>query len=181
MQVDARLLHGGNGRFIEACAPADSQYEFIQARHELRGRGDKQHDKHGGKAQKRAPEHHVLEANIMFEAADQQNQRDGSSQDADNDDAGGGGEPDPQTRKRGNIQRRTQSKEERCKAEVRHEPAREGHPLQNPDDEARHHDGEGQPAAEHAALEHIVAARAWQRCGKPDVHEGNRESQSPSR
>ena len=47
---------------------------------------------------------------------------------------------------------------QRGESEVREQPTGERDPLQDPDDEAGHHDREADPAAEHPALKHIVAA-----------------------
>ena len=106
----------------------------------------------------------MLEAHIVLETADQQDERNQCIQDADNNDAGRGREPYAPTGESGICHCRAQPKEERGEAKVRDQPARECHPLQDPDHKTGHHYSEGHAAAKYTALENVIAPGTRQGC-----------------
>ena len=156
-------------------AAVDDAGEVVHCRRELVGRRAQelhQQDDHqeGGGA-----EHEPLQAHVVLEAGHQEGGHRRCAHDADDDVALCRLAPDRRIDEARAVVVHAEPHEQRRHAERGEQPARERHPLDDPDDEAAHDDREADRAAEHAALEHVVAAGARHGGRHPHVGEGDRK------
>ena len=168
MRAHVVLQPGVVGRVL-----VDDAVEVVDRHRELGRRCAQELGQHDDHEDAGAGEHGVLQADVVLEARHEQDRHERRADDADDDDTLVALGPDAGVDQAAAVVVHAEPQEQRCDAEVGEQPAGQGDPLQDPDDEAAHHDRKADGAAEHAALEDVVAAAAGHGRRHPDVGQGD--------